>query len=60
MQKFMLSRSAITKLKVILVIDIIIVAVAAGTYIYLQNEGLIVSAPKIAEFLATDLISNAV
>ena len=56
----MLSRSGITKLKAILVIDIIIVAVAAGTYIYLQNEGLIATALKPSEFKVTDLTINPV
>jgi CARDB len=54
----MLSHSAVGKLKAILVIDIIIVAVAAGTYIYLQNEGLIATALKPAEFTVTDLTIN--
>jgi hypothetical protein len=52
------SRSAITKLKAILLIDLIIVAAAAGAYLYLQNEGLIASAPKPAEFSVTDLTIN--
>jgi hypothetical protein len=51
----MLSRSATTKLKAILIIDLIIVAAAAGTYIYLQNQGLIATAAKPAEFTVTDL-----
>lgn len=54
----MLSRSAITKLKAILIVDIIIVAVAAGTYIYLQNQGLIATALKPAEFTVKDLTIN--
>jgi hypothetical protein len=54
----MLSHSAVGKLKAILVMDIIIVAVAAGTYIYLQNEGLIATALKPAEFSVTDLTIN--
>lgn len=54
----MLSSSGKTKLKAILIIDIIIVAVAAGTYIYLQNEGLIASELKPAEFKVTDLTIN--
>jgi hypothetical protein len=49
------SRLAITKLKAILLIDLIIVAAAAGTYIYLQNQGLITTAAKEAEFTVTDL-----
>jgi hypothetical protein len=49
------SRSAITKLKAILVIDLLIVAAAAGIYFYFQDQGLIVGAPKPAEFIVTDL-----
>ena len=52
------SRSALTKLKAILLIDLIIVSAAAGAYLYLQNEGLIASAPKPAEFSVTDLTIN--
>ena len=51
----MKSKSALTKLKTVLVIDILIVAVAAGVYFYLQAEGLIVTEPKEAEFSATNL-----
>ena len=54
----MLSRSATTKLKAILIIDVIIVAVAAGVYLYLQNNGLIATALKPAEFTVTDLTIN--
>ncbi len=49
------SRSGLTKLKAILIIDILIVAVAAGVYFYLQAEGLIVVGPKKAEFIVSDL-----
>ena len=49
------SRSALTKLKAILAIDVLIVAAAAGVYFYLQAEGLIVGAPKQAEFKVADL-----
>jgi hypothetical protein len=49
------SRSAVTKLKAILVIDLIIVAAAAGTFLYLQNQGLLATAAKEAEFTVTDL-----
>ena len=52
----MLSRSAVTKLKVLLIIDLILVAVAAGAYFYLQDQGLIATAAKPAEFKVTDLI----
>ena len=56
----MRSRSAIAKLKVILIIDILIVAVAAGVYFYLHAEGLIVAGPKQAEFTVSDLKINPV
>ena len=51
----MLSRLAITKLKAVLIIDVIIVALAAGSYLYLQNTGQLAAAPKPAEFTVTDL-----
>jgi hypothetical protein len=54
----MKSRSAMTKLKAVLVIDVLVVAAAAGVYFYLQAEGLIVGAPKAAEFTVTDLTVN--
>jgi hypothetical protein len=54
----MLSRSATTKLKAILIIDVLIVAAAAGVYFYLQAQGLIVGPPKPAEFTVTDLTIN--
>jgi hypothetical protein len=50
-----MARSAMTKLKAVLVIDVLIVAAAAGVYFYLQAEGLIVGAPKEAEFTVSDL-----
>ena len=49
------SRSGLTKLKAILVIDFLIVAVAAGVYFYLQSEGLIIVGPREAEFIISDL-----
>jgi len=51
----MLSRLAITKLKAVLVIDVIIIALAAGSYLYLQNTGQLAAAPAPAEFTVTDL-----
>jgi hypothetical protein len=54
----MLSRSAITKLKAILAIDLLIVTAAAGVYFYLQAQGLIVGPLKQAEFIVTDLTIN--
>ena len=55
----MLSRSAIVKLKAILVIDLIIVGAAAGVFFYFQDQGIITSgAPRPAEFILSDLTIN--
>src|SRR3972149_9690853 len=54
----MLSRSAVVKLKAILIVDIIIVAAATGTYFYLLNEGTITGAAKPATFTLLDLTVN--
>jgi hypothetical protein len=54
----MVSHKAVAKLKAILIIDLLIVAVAAGAYFYLQNRGLIATALKPAEFTVTDLAIN--
>jgi hypothetical protein len=51
----MLSRSAVVKLKAILIIDLIIVGAALGAYFYLQNEGLVSGTPKPAKFVLTEL-----
>jgi hypothetical protein len=51
----MLSHLAIVKLKAILVIDLIIIGAAAGTYFYLQNQGVIAVASKPAKFTLTSL-----
>ena len=51
----MFNRRAITKLKAILIIDILIVSVAAGTYLYLTSLGVITEGPKPADFKLTDL-----
>ena len=56
----MLSRSAVVKLKAILIIDLIIIGVAAGTYFYLQNQGIISNAAKPATFTITNLTINPV
>ena len=53
----MLSRSATAKLKAILVVDVLIVSIAAGTYLYLEAEGLINSFP-VADFSLSDLTIN--
>jgi len=54
----MTSKSGFTKLKAILIIDVLIVAVAAGVYFYLQAEGLLVVGPKQAEFSVSGLKIN--
>lgn len=52
----MLSRSAVGKLKAILIIDLIIVAFAAGAYLYLLDQGEIsTGATKPATFVLYDL-----
>jgi hypothetical protein len=53
----LVSRSAKSKLKAILVIDVIIVAAAAGIYLYLQNTGQLAETSE-AEFTVTDLTIN--
>jgi hypothetical protein len=52
------SRSAKTKLKTILIIDAVIVAVAAGLYFYLESTGQLVGETPEAEFTITDLTIN--
>jgi hypothetical protein len=47
----MLSRSAIVKLKAVLIIDLIIVGAAVGAYFYLQSEGIIAGAVKPANLV---------
>jgi hypothetical protein len=54
----MLSRSAVGKLKAILIIDLIIVAFAAGAYLYLLDPGTITGASKPATFVVSDLTIN--
>ena len=51
----MSSHRGISKLKALLLIDIIIVALAAGTYLYLTSSGMITQGPKPAEFQLADL-----
>jgi hypothetical protein len=52
------SRLAISKLKAILIIDILIVASAAGIYAYLQSQGAISTGPKPASFQLSDFSVN--
>jgi hypothetical protein len=54
----MLSRSAVVKLKAILIIDLIIVGAAAGVYFYFQGEGILGSTSKPATFIFSDLTVN--
>ncbi len=51
----MLSSSAVTKLKAILIIDLIIIGSAAGVYFYFQGQGLIATGAKPATFTLSDL-----
>ncbi len=51
----MLSRSAVVKLKAILVIDLIVVAAAAGAFFYFDSQGLIGVSAKPAKFILTNL-----
>ena len=52
----MLSHSAIVKLKAILIIDFIIIAAVAGAYFYLNNQGMLATAAKPANFTLKNLI----
>ena len=54
----MLSRSAVVKLKAILIIDLIVIGAAAGTYFYFQGQGLIATGAKPATFTFSDLTIN--
>ena len=54
----MLSRSAVVKLKAILIIDLMIVGAAAGVYFYFQGQGLIATGAKPATFTLSDLTIN--
>ena len=54
----MLSRSAVVKLKAILIIDLMIVGAAAGVYFYFQGQGLIATGAKPATFTLSDLAIN--
>ncbi len=51
----MLTRSAVVKLKAILIIDLMIVGAAAGVYFYLQGQGALTSGAKPATFSLTNL-----
>jgi hypothetical protein len=51
----MLSRSAVVKLKAILIIDLLVIGAAAGVYFYLENQGALATGSKPAKFTLTDL-----
>ena len=51
----MLSRSAVVKLKAILIIDLLVIGAAAGVYFYLQDQGALATGSKPAKFTLTDL-----
>ena len=51
-----MSRSVVTKLKIFLLIDLIIVGIAAGAYFYFQDQSVITGAARPAEFVFTDLV----
>ena len=53
-----MSRSAVVKLKAILIIDLMIVGAAAGVYFYLQDQGALTSGAKPATFTLTNLTIN--
>jgi len=48
-------RFTVTKLKAFLIIDIIVFSGVAGAYLYLQNEGLVTTGAKPAEFVLSNL-----
>ena len=54
----MLDRKAITRVKAILLIDIIILSAATGTYLYLQESGQLSTQEKPAEFFLNNLLIN--
>ena len=54
----MLDHKAITKVKAILLIDIIILSAASGTYLFLQESGQLSTQEKPAEFFLRDLLLN--
>ncbi len=41
-----------------MLIDVLVVAIAAGSYLYLSSQGLITQGPRPAEFALSDLIIN--
>ena len=51
----MLSRSAVVKLKAILIIDLLVIGAAAGVYFYLEEQGVLANGAKPAKFTMTDL-----
>ena len=54
----MLSSSSVVKLKAFLIIDLIIIGIAGGAYLYFQDQGVITGASKPATFVLTNLEVN--
>jgi hypothetical protein len=52
----MSNRRGFGRLKAVLLIDILVVAVAAGSYLYLTSQGILTQGPRPAEFTLSDLI----
>jgi hypothetical protein len=53
-----LARSFIVKLKVLLLIDLLIVSIAAGAYFYIQSQDIATVSATSAVFVFTDLVVN--
>ena len=51
----MSNRRAFGRLKAVLLIDVLVVAIAAGTYLYLTSQGVLTQGPRPAEFALSDL-----
>jgi len=54
----MVSRPAIGKVEALFIIDVIILAIAVGSYYYLDSQGSLTATPRSAEFIVTDLNIN--
>jgi hypothetical protein len=54
----MSNRKAFGRLKAVLLVDILVVAIAAGSYLYLSSQGVITQGPRPAEFTLSDLTIN--
>ena len=56
----MSNRRAFGRLKAVLLIDVLVVAIAAGTYLYLTSQGVLTQGPRPAEFALSDLTIDPV